>query len=479
MGIDLGTSSVRAGIFHEEGKQIAVGTRTYPIQTPSPGCAEQDPYVWWKCACEAIQEVLHTAKVTGSDITGISFSGQMHGGVLLDRDGDPVAPAIIWADSRSVEECREITGILGEERLKRILMNRIFPGTQAAILLWLRKNEPKLLQRIRRVLLPKDYLRFRMCGLYNTEPSDASSTLLFDIGMREWSEDILKALDIPLDYLPYVVNSDEHIGETAGIEDVTGLPDGIPVIMGGADQPCTALGNGVLDKGTVLVTIGTGGQIHAPVSSPLTSPELSLNTFCHLPESRWYVMGATLSAGLSLRWFRDTFAPGTGFDILTREAEEVLVGAEGLLFTPYLTGKRSPVFEPLASGNFSGIRLTHTRGHFVRAIMEGVLFELKVSLDVMTKMGLTPETITFSGGASKSSLWAQIMADVFNLPIRISDQDEQACFGAALLAGIGTGVYKDYWKAAEMVRKPERTVEQDKENVRRYEDQFERFKTIS
>lgn len=479
MGIDLGTSSVRAGIFHEEGEQLAVSSRTYSVQTPEPDRAEQNPGVWWKCTCEAIQEALHTAKVAGSVITGISFSGQMHGGVLLDRDGDPVAPAIIWADSRSVEECSEITDILGKEQLERILMNRIFPGTQAAILLWFRKNESKLWQRIRRILLPKDYLRYRMCGLYNTEPSDASSTLLFDIGMREWSEDILKVLDIPLDYLPYVVNSDQYIGETVGIEDVTGLPDGIPVIMGGADQPCAALGNGVLDKGIVLVTIGTGGQIHAPVSSPLTSPELSLNTFCHLPESRWYVMGATLSAGLSLHWFRETFAPGTSFDILTREAEQVTPGAEGLFFEPYLAGKRSPVYEPLASGKFSGIRLSHARGHFVRAVMEGVLFELKVNLDVMAEMGIVPETVIFSGGASKSPLWVQIIADVFNLPIRISDQDEQACFGAALLAGIGTEVYKDYWKAAEMVRMPERTVEPDKENARLYEDQFERFKTIS
>lgn len=470
LGIDLGTSGVRAGIFNGVGSCLAIAARSYIIETPSPGRAEQDPRVWWKCTCESIKEALDTAGLSGKNITGISFSGQMHGTVLLDRDGSPVIPAIIWADTRSADDCRECEEIIDEDRLGKITMNRIFPGTQAATLYWLKKHEKETWQKVRRVLTPKDYLRYRMCGLFNTEPSDASGTLLFDVGLREWSKEILDVLGIPVEYMPFVVNSDQHIGETEGMEDSAGIPDGVPVVMGGGDQPCAALGNGVIDEGAMLVTIGTGGQLFAPCRSPKQSPGLALNTFCHLPESRWYIMGATLSAGLSLKWFRDTFCPETAFDRLTGEASSIPPGAEGLTFIPYLAGRRSPELNPSASGGFSGIRLNHTRGHFVRAILEGVAFDLRENLDVMTGMGLVPETVICSGGAAKSTLWMQIVADVFNLPLMVSAQEEQACFGAALVAGIGTGVYGNWQEAAEVVKKPEKTIEPLKENVKRYKE---------
>jgi len=476
LGIDLGTSGVRAGVFREDGTCLGTGSRSYSVETPSPGHAEQNPEAWWKSTCESIAEALERAGFPGGGITAVSFSGQMHGTVLLDDYGEPVIPAVIWADTRSADECREIEEALGAERLEKILMNRVFPGTQAATLFWLRKHRPETWRRVRRVLTPKDYIRFRMCGLFNTEPSDASATLLFDVPLREWSDEILKVLGLPVEFLPYVVNSDQHVGETENIEDETGIPDGVPVVMGGGDQPCTALGNGVLDEGSLLVTVGTGGQLFAPSNKPVPSPGLALNTFCHLPGSRWYVMGATLSAGMSLAWFRDTFSPGTDYGTLTAEASRIPPGADGLMFAPYLAGRRSPELDPLASGAFTGVRLDHTRGHFVRAVLEGVTFELKENLEVMNGMGLVPKTAVLSGGAAKSRLWTGILADVFNLPVTVPQGGERACLGAAMVAGIGTGVYGSWHEAAEAAGKPGGVMEPNGENSAFYAELFGKFK---
>jgi len=475
MGIDLGTSGVRAGIYNDSGVCLGIAAAQYPIDTPAPDRAEQDPAEWWRRTCDCIRGALERSGIGGGDIGGISLSGQMHGTVLLDRYGEPSSPAIIWADSRSGDECAELAEILGEKRLTKIIMNRMFPGTQAATIQWLRKHDRATWNSTRRILAPKDYIRYRMCGLFNTEPSDASATLLFDVGVGEWSEDVLKALALPIEYFPYVVNSDQYIAETEDIEDVTGLPDGIPVIMGGGDQPCAALGNGVLDEGMLLATIGTGGQLFAPTASPKISPDLSLNTFCHLQSSRWYVMGATLAAGLSLKWFRDTFHPEADFHTLAAEAAKVPPGTRGLTFVPHLAGTRSPKLDPEAKGSFAGIDLGHGRGHFVRAIMEGVAFELRSNLDVMRGMGIAPERVVFSGGGAKSPLWSQILADVFGVPVTVSTREEAACFGAALLAGIGAGVYTGFKDAAARVDKGEQTVEPERETAERYNEIYAAF----
>jgi len=476
LGIDLGTSSVRAGIFHTDGTCAALAARNYPIHSPSTVIAEQDPELWWKGTCEAIREGLNTAHIRGSDIRGISFSGQMHGTVLLDSTGHHIAKAIIWADSRSTSELQEIQELIGANVFSSIVLNRIFPGTQATTLFWLKKHSPDTWRRIRHVLLPKDYLRYRMCGLYHSEPSDASATLLFDLSLREWSLTILKILGIPIEFLPFIVHSDQYIGETEGIEETTGIPDGIPVVLGGGDQPVAALGNGVLDEGTMFVAVGTGAQIVTPISRPLGSPGLSLNTFCHLPETRWYIMGATLAGGLCLRWFRDTFCPGIPFESLSNEASQTPDGADGLVFTPYLNGKRSPELDPKATGTFSNIRLMHSRAHFVRAIMEGVVFEIKESFQIMKEMGVNPMQLIASGGFTKSPVWMQIMADSLGMTLHVSEVKEQSCFGAALLAGIGTGVYASYWKALEVIPKPVLTVEPGTKNRELYEEKYELYK---
>jgi len=479
LGIDLGTSGVRAGVFNEDGILLAITARNYSIDIPSSDRAEQNPEFWWKRTCEAIGESLSVAQLKGSDITGISFSGQMHGTVLLDINGNLVAPAIIWADSRSSAELNELTELISEKKLNKIVLNRMFPGTQAATIYWMQKYDRDTWRRTRHILLPKDYIRYRMCGLYNTEPSDASATLLFDVNLREWSNEILNSLDIPIEFMPYVVNSDQYIGGTEGMKEATGIPDGVPVILGGADQAVAALGNGILDDGTMFATIGTGGQIVTPLHVPINSPGLTLNTFCHLPESRWYLMGATLAAGLCLKWFRDNFCPEITFEVLSEEASQIPPGADGLQFFPYLAGRRSPDMNPTASGVFSGIRLMHTRGHFARSIMEGVVLELKELFEIMKETGVNPTRLIASGGFSKSPVWIQIMADIFEMPLYISAVREQACFGAALLAGIGTGVYDSYWKAAELVPKPEKIVEPKEENFDIYKEKFEKYKAAS
>jgi len=478
LGIDIGTSSVRAGIFSEDGSLCGIAARGYPIDTPSNDRAEQDPEIWWRATFEAVYESLSTARISGRDIAGISFSGQMHGGVMLDRDSEPVAPAIIWADSRSAGELGELYEVIGHEQIEKKLMNRLFTGTFAATLFWLRKHDPGTWKRIRHILTPKDYIRYRMCGLFNTEPSDASATLLFDVGLREWADDILGALGIPIEFMPFVVNSNQHISETEGIEELTGLPDGIPLIMGGADQPVAALGNGILDEGTMFIAIGTGGQIVTPIDEPKNTPDLSLNMFCHLPESLWYLMGATLSAGLSLRWFRDTFCPEEIFDGLSKEAAQTSPGADGLMFAPYLAGRRSPVHDPSATGTFAGIRLMHTRGHFVRAVMEGVVFELLELLKTMEKTGVKPSRIIASGGWTNSPVWMQIMADCLGLSLHVSSIREQACFGAALLAGIGTGIYDSYRSAASIVPDPQEIVAPEKNCEDLYRTLFEQYMNL-
>lgn len=476
MGIDLGTSSVRAGIYREDGIRMSIAARSYPIESPAPGISEQEPELWWGGTCEAIRESLAGAGLKGSEIAAVSFAGQMHGGVMLDAYDMPVGRAVIWADSRSSGECGEIEDIIGPDTLRNEVMNRIFPGTFAATAHWMRKHDRRSWDRVRRLLLPKDYIRFRMCGLFNSEPSDASATLLFDLSARDWSGNVLKKLQIPIEYLPPVVNSDQPVGETEKMEESAGLPDGIPVVVGGADQGAASLGNGILDEGSMFVAVGTGGQIVTPLSNPRVSPGFSLNTFCHLPESRWYLMGATLSAGLSLRWYRDLFASGATFGELDAEAARITPGSDGLVFAPFLAGRRSPVMDPSAGGGFSGIRLNHTRGHFVRAVLEGVAYDLRDCFEVIRGMGIRTETTIISGGGAKSGIWTRIIADVLNVSLAVSAVDEQACFGAALLAGIGVGMYGGYREAASIAQKPVRTVEPVRENVERYEEMYEKWR---
>ena len=442
LGIDLGTSSVRAVAVDETGAVRAVGAREYGIDSPQPGWAEQDPDGWFACTCQAIGEVIAQG-VDPSQIQAVGFSGQMHGTVLITANGAAVRPAIIWADQRSAPQCAEITANVGLERLAEITGNRISPGFMAATLAWVKQHEPSSLAKAAWALLPKDYLCYRLTGCVDAEPSDASSTLLFDIARRDWSDELTDAVGIPKTLLAPVVPSTKAVaGVCREAAAATGLVQGTPVVIGGGDQPIAAVGNGVLDPGTALCTIGTGGQLFCPTRQPVVDPKLRTNSFCHIAPDRWFVMGATLSAGLSLRWLRDKLGGGMNYGSLAVDAATVSPGAEGLFFLPYLVGERTPHMDPAARGCFIGLTPRHGIGHLARAVMEGVAYSMRDALGVFGELGLSVDRIIASGGGGSSPLWRQILADVLARPLGLVDGEERAGVGAALVAGVGVGVFR-------------------------------------
>ncbi|MFC1485570.1 xylulokinase [Candidatus Latescibacterota bacterium] len=475
LGIDLGTSGIRAGLYYPDGTCAGFGSRSCPLSSPQPGFAEQDPEGWWRATCEAVREALNAADSTGEDIAGISFSGQMHGTVLLDQAGLPVSPAIIWADTRSDPDLTDLAELVGEQRQERILMNPLFSGTQAATLHWLMRHDRPTWQRVRHILLPKDYLRFRMCGLYHTEPSDASSTLLCDLKLREWSDEILNALGVPLEFMPFMVNSDQNVGETEGIEPETGIPDGIPVVIGGSDQACAALGNGIIDPDVAMVTIGTGAQVFTPLETPQSGPGEYLRLFCHLPQARWCLIGATITGGLSLSWYRDTCCEGENFENLMAEAGKAPPGSHGIIFISHLNSRGLPDIsrEPLES--FRGLRYRHTSGYCIRAIMERIVYELLDLFITQHAAGIRPGRIIAAGGFTGNPAWVQILADCFERPVQYTPGRESACYGAALAAGVGIGHYRSFEDAAKSVPPPAETVEPILTNILAYRDRYDYY----
>ncbi len=458
LGIDLGTSGVRACLLSPDGDVLGSGADDYPVVIPRPGWAEQDPEAWWTAACRAIGRALHAGRVRPREIAAVGLSGQMHGLVLLDRSGAPVRPAIIWLDARTSGECAEIDARLARGRLSAITGLPPATGFFGLSLLWVSRYDPAAYRRAYRAILPKDYLRFRLTGEYATDPTDASGTLLFDIRTRAWSDEILQALGLPRDLLPPVVDSAAIAGRvTEGASRDTGLPRGTPVATGGGDQAMGAIGSGVVEGGVVSCTIGTGGQVVTAVRDVVIDPPGRLHTLCHAMADRWLLMGAVLAAGLSLRWFRDALggeevreAGRSGRDpyaILDAEAEAVAPGSGGLIFLPYLAGERTPHMDPRARGCFVGLSLAHGRGHLIRAIMEGVAFALKDSLSIFRELGVPLETVVCAGGGARSRLWRQIQADVYGIPVWRLAREEHSAYGAALLVGVAAGTYRDIFDA--------------------------------
>jgi len=440
LGIDLGTSSVKALLINREGRLLAEAFHTYPILSPRPGWAQQDPEDWWKATCAALADCRKAAP--DAQVESLSFSGQMHGTVVVNRKGVPVRPAIIWADQRSAAEVAEFLAATGKEKLAGWTANPLATGFQLASLLWLQKHEPKSLQEVRAVLLPKDYLRGRMTGVWAAEASDACSTLLFDTAHRQWAAEVIAAAHFHRSWFPPSGEATDRAGEiTARAAKETGLPVGTPVVMGGGDQPVTAVGNAVTEPGQVLSTIGSGGQLFAPTAEPKYDPQLRTHTFCHVMRDRWYVMGAILSAGLSLKWLREqVLGPGApDYAALSEAASDVPPGAEGLVFLPYLTGERTPHLDPHACGVFFGLTPRHTVVHLVRAVMEGVVMALAEGLEIMRGLGISPKSVIAAGGGARSPLWRQIQADIYGCPVSTTGVREQAAYGAALLAGVGVG----------------------------------------
>jgi xylulokinase len=463
VGLDVGTTGVKAVAVSLAGEVLARAEEGYPLSTPAPGWSEQDPEDWWRASTAAL------GAVGGDRADGIGLSGQMHGLVALDADGQVIRPAILWNDQRTAAECEEIERRIGVERLIRLTGNRALTGFTAPKLLWLREHEPAAYGRIRHVLLPKDYVRLRLTGAHATDVADASGTLLFDVANRRWSGEVLDALELPAEWLPSALESPEVSGRTA---------EGTPVAAGAGDQAAGALGVGVDRPGPLSVVLGTSGVVFAALPAYEPEREARLHVFCHAVPGAWHAMGVMLSAAGSLRWFRDAFAAGATYDELVAEAARVQPGAEGVVFAPYLSGERTPHADPWARAAFTGLSLEHGRGALVRAVLEGVAYGLRDSLELLRDLGVRAEVGRASGGGARSRLWLEIVASVLGVPLELTAAEEGAAYGAALLGGVAAGAFADVHEAVEACVRPRERLEPDGRWQRAYEAGYARFRDL-
>jgi len=484
LGIDTGTGGTRAVVIDERGKVIASATSEHePFASPQPLWAEQDPRDWWRASVAAVQAVLATPGVKAGDIAAVGLTGQMHGSVLLDESGEVLRPALIWCDQRTDTQCQAITEKIGAARLIELTSNPAITGFTLPKLQWVLESEPELWSRVRSILLPKDYVRFCLTGERATDVADASGTLLFNVAKRCWSDEMLNATEIDKRWLPTAFESTDVTGAVSlqGAA-ATGLRAGTSVVAGAGDQAAGAVGMGIVKAGMVSATIGTSGVVFAATSQPSLDPLGRIHTFCHAIPGRWHVMGVTQAAGLSLRWFRDRFGAGGDdgrdpYERLTEEASSV-PGADGLLWAPYLMGERTPHLDPRARGALIGLTASHTRAHVIRAILEGVAFSLRDTLTVFKEINVPVETIRLGGGGARSVLWRQIQADVYGQPVEILAAEEGAAFGAALLAGVGTGVWSSVDEACEGAVRVSAQIEPDKASASLMDVQYTRFRAI-
>jgi len=430
--------------MNDHGRVVASGTEDHaPFATPQTGWAEQDPRDWWRACGQAIGLALHNAGITGDQIDCVGFSGQMHGAVLLDLQDEVVRPAIIWCDQRTEQQVQELSNLFGTDRLIRLTCNPPLTNFTLTKLLWVRENEPQNWQRVTRIMLPKDYVRFRLTGESAVDVADASGTLLLDVARRTWSSEILSRTGIEKQLLPTLWESPQVCGRiSARGAEATGLKTGTPVVAGAGDQAAGAVGMGIVSPGAVSATIGTSGVVFAATETPALDPHGRIHTFCHAIPGCWHVMGVTQSAGLSLRWFRDRFGARLedgrdAYECLTEEAAAAPAGADGVFWLPYLMGERTPHCDPKARAALIGLSATHTRAHVIRALLEGVAFSLRDSLTIFREMNLPLEHIRLGGGGARSSLWRQIQADVYGCTVEVLQAEQGAAYGAAILAGVG------------------------------------------
>jgi len=474
VGLDVGTSGARAVAVDGEGNVVAEASAEYPLYSPHPGWTEQHPEDWWRSAKVAIGKV--TVGVD-DEVVGLGLTGQMHGSVFLDPSDEVIRPALLWNDQRTGEQCEQITAAVGEERLIELAGNPALTGFQAPKILWLRDEERENFSRVASVLLPKDYVRLRLTGEHATDASDAAGTLLLDVSRRDWSEEILDALEVPRAWMPEVYEGPEESGRLR--EDVAGelgLPPGVPIAAGGGDNAAAAVGNGIVREGLLSSSVGTSGVLFAHTDSFSPDPSGRLHAFCHAVPGAYHLMGVTLSAGGSLAWWRET--TGRGYDELVAEASEVPPGSEGLLFLPYLTGERTPHLDPKARGAFFGLTSRHTLAHMTRAVMEGVVFSLRDSMEIMRELGVPVEEVRATGGGARSPLWRRLQADVYGVPIKRTVADEGPAYGAALLAGVAAGTYGSAEEATSVVRLREEVTEFDPELVGAYEEAYEAYRSL-
>jgi xylulokinase len=468
IGLDVGTSGARAlAVDADSGELVAEATSEFELLTPRPGWTEQRPQDWWEGSRAALIEV--AANVDG-EIAGLGLTGQMHGSVFLDAQDEVIRPALLWNDQRTSRQCDEITETVGAEELVKAAGNPALTGFQAPKILWLRDNEPEHYERVASVLLPKDYVRLLLTGTKATDLSDASGTLLLDVGARRWSDLLLERLEIPREWLPDTFEGTEPAGRLRDeIAQELGLPKGLPVAAGGGDNAAAAVGVGVAGEGQISSSIGTSGVVFAPTGAFRPDPSGRIHAFCHALPGAFHAMAVTLSAGGSLRWWRDTVGV-EDFDALVAEAADVPPGAEGLVFLPYLTGERTPHLDPEARGGFVGLTVRHGRGHMTRAVMEGVVFSLRDGVDIMRDLGLRDDDVHAVGGGARSALWRQLQADVYGRPVKRTLVDEGPAYGAALLGGVAAGVYADAAEAMQHVSLHEDVTEPDSGRTRMYDE---------
>jgi xylulokinase len=443
LGIDVGTGGTRAILIDRDGKVISSSASDHaPIHSEHIGWAEQHPEDWWRAAKTAIAGALSSANITGSQVEAIGLTGQMHGCVMLDASGEVLRPALIWCDQRTQPQCDWLTEKIGFERLIELTCNPALPNFTLTRLLWVREHEPEIFARIAHVLCPKDYVRYRLTGEFAMDMQEASGTLLLDVTHRRWSAEVAEAAGIPMSWLPRLFEGPEICARISPEEaSATGLVSGTPVAAGAGDQGAGAVGMGILSPGSVSATIGTSGVVFAATDAPAKDRLGRLHTFCHAAPGRWHVMGVTNGAGLSLRYFRDTFAADISYEALLALAAEAPAGSNGLMWAPYLFGERTPHLDPNARAAFLGITASHTRAHFVRAVLEGVAFSLRDTFTLFSELNIPVKAIRLGGGGARGPLWRQIQADVYGHPVELLEAEEGGAFGAALLAGTGIGAW--------------------------------------
>lgn len=467
LGIDIGTSGTKALVCDLKGRVLATATAEHDISSPQPGWSEQDPRWWWDAVVEATRAVVKKAKVRGGDCKAIGLSGQMHGSVFLADDGpetaEPLRPALLWNDQRTALQCTKIEKLAGgRKKLIEMVGNPALTGFTAPKILWVRENEPEVYEATRHILLPKDYIRYRLTGGYATEVSDAAGTLLLDVNRRKWHRELLGKLDIDPRLMPDCYESHVVSGKLNKFASAAlGLKVGVPVVGGAGDNAAGAVGNGIVKHGVAMASLGTSGVVFAYADRPLLDPKGRVHTMCHAVEGKWCVFGCMLSAGGSLQWFRNHMAKDEMarakrkgvdvYELLMEEAQTADAGCEGLLFMPYLTGERCPHPDPYARGGWVGLTARHTRASMIRSVVEGITFGMTDALRIMQDMGIDIQKIYLTGGGARSEFWRQLQADTYNVPVGLTNATEGAAYGVAILAGVGTGVWKSVPQATEAI----------------------------
>lgn len=489
LGIDIGTSGVKTLIIDVEGRPVASAMAEHPLYTPKPLWAEQNPEDWWQSTVLTVREVLTKSGISAGDIRGIGLSGQMHGSVFLDADGQVIRPALLWCDQRTQAECDWITETIGVDKVVEYTLNPVLTGFTAGKIVWLRNHEPQNYARIAKVLLPKDYIRYRLTSQFAGEVSDASGTSLFNVRKRQWSDEMLEGTGIPKEWMVPVYESVEatsRVSEAGSTE--TGLKVGTPVVGGGGDQAAGAVGNGIVQTGVVSVSMGTSGVVFAFADEPVMDPGLRTHTFCHAVPGKWHVMGVMLSAGGSLRWYRDELCQQEmatarlldkdPYELITAEAALAPAGCEGTVFLPYLSGERTPHKDANARGVFFGLTLRSNKQQMARSVLEGVCYGLKDSFEIMKEMGVVINQSRVSGGGARSTVWRQILADVTGIGQSVINIDEGPALGVALLAGVGTGVWQSVEQACQATISVVSTTHSQQNNRNTYDGTYEVYKKL-